>query len=128
MASMQDAKSGIVEALEESLGVLPCDGEGKLIVFCGFDGCGKSTQIERLARNLEAAGKSVLITKQPSDWYRESRIVRDFLAKGGCATKAKILALYAAADRLKHVHEVILPAVRAGKHVICDRYVYSSIA
>jgi len=100
---------------------------GYLIAVCGFDGSGKTTQIERLAKRLTDEGKHVIVTRQPTNWYRQNPEVRAYLDSGR-NIDAKYLALLAAADRRRHVQDVITPALTAGKWVICDRYVYSSFA
>ena len=53
--------------------------EGKLITFCGLDGCGKTTQIRRLVKWLEDNGYKVYLTKQPTDFVRESEIFRTYM-------------------------------------------------
>src|SRR5690349_9651986 len=99
---------------------------GLLISIVGFDGSGKTTQVSALADRFRKMGKTVVETYQPTDWYRQQTMVRHFHDKGGSPDTARILALCAAADRLKHVHEVIRPALEKGDVVICDRYVYAT--
>jgi dTMP kinase len=102
--------------------------QGVLIVFDGGDGCGKTTQIERLRSRLAQCGVGdVLVTKQPTDWYRSDPYVRSYLEEGGDSGKARSLALFAAADRVRHCREVIEPALRRGAIVLCDRYIFSSL-
>lgn len=101
--------------------------QGRLIVIEGGDGSGKTTQISQLASRIDAMGFRVTTTRQPTDWYRKEPIVRLFLDKGGSAHDARVLALLAAADRLRHCLEVIEPALESFDYVICDRYVYSSL-
>lgn len=100
--------------------------DGLLISIVGFDGSGKTTQIEALAERFRAAGRDVLETRQPTDWYRNEASVQHFHQAGGSRERARILSLFAAADRHRHVHEVILPALREGRVVLCDRYVYAT--
>jgi dTMP kinase len=107
---------------------VPSQLPGRLIVVEGFDGSGKSTQIERLAEALKRRGHRVLATRQPTDWYRNDPNVRSFLDDPESTHSIKALALLAAADRLRHCAEVIEPALHDGYVVLCDRYVYSSIA
>ncbi len=102
------------------------DDAGLLIAMVGFDASGKTTQIERLAARFRTVGREVVETRQPSDWYRRERAVQDFHAEGGTQFRARILALFAAADRLRHVQELIDPALQRGAVVICDRYVYAT--
>lgn len=99
---------------------------GLLVTVVGFDGSGKTTQIEALGQRFRAQGHEVIETRQPSDWYRNEKSVQVFHDEGGSAQRARILALFAAADRLRHVQEVIVPALKRGAVVICDRYVYAT--
>lgn len=101
---------------------------GCLIAICGIDGSGKSTQVGHLVRYFERAGRSVCVTKQPTDWYRSDPHVRSFLQSGSAPMSPRSLALFAAADRARHVDTVIRPALARGEVVITDRYVYSSLA
>lgn len=103
-------------------------GEGRLIVVCGFDASGKSTQVEALTSRLRALGKDVVTTRQPTDWYRGQPEVRRFLDNGEGRTQMRFLALMAAADRLRHVDSVIRPALERGAYVVCDRYVFATMA
>ncbi|AKJ29769.1 dTMP kinase [Caldimonas brevitalea] len=104
----------------------PHDLPGTLISIVGFDGSGKTTQITALAERFRAEGRTVVETRQPTDWYRNEAAVQHFHEEGGSRERARILALFAAADRHRHVQEVILPALRRGAVVICDRYVYAT--
>ena len=101
-----------------------------LIAFCGIDGSGKTTQIVRLKHSLEQRGLSVFCTKEPTDWYRKDERVRRLLNREGESDKliAEELALFAAADRLRHIQTDIIPNEAEGKIVITDRYVYSTYA
>jgi dTMP kinase len=99
---------------------------GLLVSIVGFDGSGKTTQIEQVAAALRARGREVVETRQPSDWYRELAEVQVFHDRGGSTEKAHILSLLAAADRRRHVMEVIDPALERGAVVLCDRYVYAT--
>jgi dTMP kinase len=101
---------------------------GRLIVFCGADGSGKTTQLNILRARLEGLGLRVITTRQPSDWYRSDPFARVFLGNGGSREHARSLALFAAADRVRHCNEVIAPAMTGGAYVLCDRYVFSSLA
>jgi len=106
----------------------PAEWPGRLVVIEGFDGSGKSTQIERVSETLRSRGHRVLLTRQPTDWYRNDPGVRSFLDDPESVLSIKALALLAAADRLRHCAEIIEPALGDGYVVLCDRYVYSSIA
>ncbi|WP_316186557.1 MULTISPECIES: dTMP kinase [unclassified Bradyrhizobium] len=99
---------------------------GRLITIVGFDGSGKTTQVDALERRFREAGRDVLSTRQPTDWYRNQELVQHFHDNGGSQQRARMLALLAAADRLHHVQQVIIPALTRGCVVICDRYVYAT--
>ncbi|WP_455907435.1 dTMP kinase [Streptomyces nigra] len=99
---------------------------GLLVSIVGFDGSGKTTQIERVAEAIRATGREVVETRQPADWYRQLAQVQVFHDQGGSVESAHILALLAAADRRRHVMEVINPALERGAVVLCDRYVYAT--
>ena len=102
---------------------------GKLITFCGLDGCGKSTMIKMLSDELVQDGYEVLVTKQPTDMMRKTDIFRTFMDQPDHSNyEYRSLSLMAAADRIQHVNHVILPALKAGKIVICDRYFFSCLA
>lgn len=100
-----------------------------LIAVCGTDGSGKTTQIENIEKFLMKKGKKVYRTKQPTDWYRKDERVRRFL-KGEIedAELIKELALFSAADRLRHINEEIIPKIKEGYIVLTDRYVFSAYA
>lgn len=103
--------------------------KGLLIAVVGFDGSGKTTQVEALGAYFRSKGCSEVIeTRQPTDWYRNNLDVQHFHGFGGAPETARILSLLAAADRLKHVAEVIRPALARGAVVICDRYVYATFS
>ncbi len=99
---------------------------GILVSIVGFDASGKTTQVSALADKFRQLGREVIETYQPTDWYRSEQAVQHFHSAGGSPETARILSLLAAADRLRHVQEVINPALKRGAIVICDRYVYAT--
>lgn len=101
---------------------------GLFISVVGFDGSGKTTQIEAIAEEYRKLGKEVIVTKEPTDWYRSQSLVRNYLENGGTEDVARIMALLVAADRVMHVKEEIIPALERGHVVICDRYVLATFA
>lgn len=102
---------------------------GRLITFCGLDGCGKSTMMKMLTEHLETRGCDVFLTKQPTEMIRKSDIFRTYMDKEDHSNyEYRALSLMAAADRVQHVNQVIIPALKEGKTVICDRYFYSCLA
>jgi len=105
---------------------------GRFFVFEGIDGAGTTTQARRLARRLEEAGAKILLTAEPSEGS-VGKLLRSILERrlapaGGGDWDGRTLALLFAADRLDHYLGQIRPALEAGVHVVCDRYVLSSVA
>lgn len=104
---------------------------GKLIVFEGTDGAGKTTLISKTMEYLCArfGADRVLSEKQPTDLSRKTRLFQKMMY---CSKYEEInyraVQLLTLSDRVQHNHEVIIPALRAGKIIICDRYLYTSIA
>jgi dTMP kinase len=101
---------------------------GKLVVFDGFDGSGKTTQLKLMAERLSKLGVQCITTRQPTDHYRNLPEVRQFLQEGGSASKAAELAEISALDRRAHFASFVMPHLQEGSVVLCDRYVFSSIA
>jgi dTMP kinase len=97
---------------------------GKLIVFEGMDGCGKSTHAKLLSAWITKKGLAVLHTKEPSKGGI-GLLLRKYLKKG---VPPLVDALLFTADRAEHVESEIKPALSEGKIVICERYIYSTIA
>lgn len=101
---------------------------GFLITFCGLDGCGKTTMMNRLISDLESE-YGIFITKQPTNAVRNSEIFRTYMdSPNHDAYDYRSLSLLAASDRLQHVNKVIEPKMRSGKIVLSDRYFYSCLA
>ncbi|WP_027185777.1 dTMP kinase [Desulfovibrio inopinatus] len=97
------------------------------ITFEGIEGSGKSTQIQFLTALLEEKGHDVLVTREPggSELGQQFRsILLD--AKNTHIAPACELFLYLA-DRAQHMGEIVGPALKAGKTVICDRFADSTI-
>ena len=101
---------------------------GLFITVEGIDGCGKSTQATLIAHALEAAGHDVLRLREPGG-VKISEQIRAILldpANGEMGDVCELL-LYEAA-RAQLVHQVIMPALAAGKMVVCDRFYDSTTA
>jgi dTMP kinase len=100
--------------------------KGIFIVIEGLDGSGKTTQSKFLAKKLEKTHK-VLLTAEPSLGKIGTFIREDYLYEDKrLPTEAE--ALLFAADRIEHMYSEVKPALEEGKLVICDRYIYSSLA
>ncbi|MEQ1497111.1 MAG: dTMP kinase [Novosphingobium sp.] len=101
---------------------------GKFIAFEGGEGAGKSTQARLLAQALEARGIACEITREPGGTPGAEAIRALLLGTAGDGWHPRAEALLFAAARSDHVERRILPALEAGKWVICDRFVDSSRA
>src|SRR5277367_3078430 len=101
---------------------------GRFITFEGLDGCGKSTQLAKLAAALTAQGLSVVMTREPGGTPTGEKIRQLLLdTKTSSLTPLAELALMFAA-RAQHITEVIQPALAEGKIVLCDRFTDSTEA
>jgi len=99
---------------------------GQLIAFEGLDGCGKTTQVERLAARLRLAGSDPLLTREPSDgpWGRRIRA----MARGGELLAVEEELHWFVEDRREHVATLVAPALAEGRLVVTDRYFLSTVA
>jgi dTMP kinase len=101
---------------------------GRFITFEGGEGCGKSTQVVRLAAALESRGLKVLLTREPGG-TRLSELIRTLLkdeAEDPPVDRAELLLFLAARAQL--VRNVIAPALEAGTWVVSDRFSDSTVA
>ena len=101
--------------------------KGKFIVLEGPDRCGKSTQAKMLYNQLVARGKEVILTREPGGTPTAEKIRQIVLEPGLDVRPMAELLLYEA-SRAQHTQENILPALEAGKIVICERYTMSTCA
>ena len=119
---------------------------GRFIVFEGIEGCGKTTQLQRLqgwlsqsqametfqSQTNQTSLPNVLTTREPGGTDLGQILRGIVLGQEGYQTKAEIddrteLLLYAA-DRAQHVSEYLLPLLKQGRIILCDRYTDSTIA
>lgn len=111
-------------------------GQGKLIVFEGIDGVGKTTQLQRLQQWLPISGllrpgQTVYCTYEPGatalgQYLRNCLLTVKQSAQEAIADRAELL-LYAA-DRAQHVERELKPRLQQGEVILCDRYVDSTVA
>ncbi|MHB8341525.1 MAG: dTMP kinase [Mycobacteriales bacterium] len=100
---------------------------GFFIAVEGGDGAGKSTQVVGLTQWLRSLGHEVVLTREPGDTPVGQQL-RSLLLDPRTRLSPRTEALLYAADRAQHVDDVIMPALRRGAVVVCDRYVDSSLA
>ncbi|HUK48140.1 MAG TPA: dTMP kinase [Terriglobales bacterium] len=101
---------------------------GTFITFEGLDGCGKSTQLERLAAKLRAQGLPVVVTREPGGTDTGEKIRQLLLdtRTSSLAPMAELALMFA--SRTQHIEEIILPGLRSDQIVLCDRFTDSSEA
>lgn len=97
------------------------------ITFEGVEGSGKSTQIAYLARYLEKRGYKVLKTREPGGTKFGEKIRRILLYHSLPISVLSELFLIMA-QRIEHVEKVIIPAIKEGKIVLCDRFIDATYA
>lgn len=101
---------------------------GFFITFEGIDFCGKTTQARRLISYLRRNGYNVLLVREPGGDGIAERIRRILLSKKNSEMTALTELLLYEAARSQLTERMILPALKEGKVVICDRYSDSSLA
>lgn len=101
---------------------------GRFITFEGLDGCGKSTQLEKLANYLRSHGVQVVITREPGGTETGEKIRKLLLdtATTSLSPLAELALMFA--SRAQHIKEIIQPALSEGKVVLCDRFTDSTEA
>ncbi|MEM2104010.1 MAG: dTMP kinase [Candidatus Bathyarchaeia archaeon] len=100
---------------------------GFLICMEGLDGCGKTTQAKTLSKTLRKMGYDAVYTAEPSRG-KIGAFIKRYCLHGQKRALSIVEALLFAADRCEHVESEILPALKNGKIVVSDRYIYSSLA
>jgi dTMP kinase len=102
--------------------------QGLFISMEGPEGAGKTTIMQLLAAQLEKQGTTVVATREPGGIDIAEQIRQVILHKENTAMDARTEALLYAAARRQHLVEKVRPALIAGKIVLCDRFVDSSLA
>lgn len=98
------------------------------ITFEGGEGSGKSTAIKAIVQALEKEGYQIVLTREPGGTPISEEIRSVILDKKNTDMDPRTEALLYAASRRQHIVQKILPALKEGKIVICDRYLDSSLA
>ncbi|NMI07580.1 dTMP kinase [Paenibacillus sp. SZ31] len=102
-------------------------GRGKFITLEGGEGSGKTTMIGRVGSYFEERGIPYVVTREPGGIEIAEKIRSIILDPLHTAMDARTEALLYAAARSQHLAEKVEPALKAGKAVICDRFVDSSL-
>jgi len=100
---------------------------GCFVVIDGADGCGKSTQAERLVRSLRAGGRKVLHLREPGS-TRVGEGLREILLAPESRIGPEVETLLFAAARRQMLDELVAPALARGEHVVCERFHPSTFA
>lgn len=102
--------------------------KGQFVTIEGLDGCGKSTQLEKLAAVLRAEGVDLVVTREPGGTATGERIRTVLLdsATAGLSPWAEMALMFA--SRAQHLQEIVLPALESGRLVLCDRFTDSTEA
>ena len=104
------------------------NGNGMFITFEGIEGCGKSTQARLLGDAIEKAGLPLLRTREPGGPAIAEKIRAILLDPANAEMLPETEVLLYMASRAQHTGQWILPALKAGKVVVCDRYYDSTLA
>lgn len=101
---------------------------GIFITFEGGEGAGKTTVLDILSKQLQEKGYDVLITREPGGIPISEQIRGVILNRANTEMEKRTEALLYAAARRQHLVEKVIPALQAGKIVLCDRFIDSSLA
>ncbi len=104
---------------------------GRLIVFEGTDGAGKTTMIAMTEKYLskKLGAENVVTVKQPTDMSRKTKLFQKMMySENHDEIDYRAVQLLTMSDRIQHGTEIIEPALKSGNTVICDRYIFTSLA
>jgi dTMP kinase len=101
---------------------------GRLLTIEGIEGVGKSTQVARLSESLRARGIAHVVTREPGGTPLAEQIRGIVLNSGGesLTATAELLLMFAA--RAVHLSNLVEPNLRAGRWVVCDRFIDATYA
>lgn len=102
--------------------------KGKFIVFEGGEGSGKTTTLEKIYNYLSENGIDCIKTREPGGIKISEEIRSIILDTNNIKMDRKTEVLLYAASRRQHLVEKVIPALEQGKIVLCDRFIYSSLA
>jgi len=102
--------------------------QGKFITLEGIEGAGKSTAMNTIRQHLEQAGVELVVTREPGGTPLAEKIRTLLLDKNNTTIESDTELLLMFAARAQHLGELILPALRQGKWVLCDRFTDATYA
>ena len=101
--------------------------KGLFITFEGADGCGKTTQMNLLAKFLENKGYDIVLTREPGAKGLGEKI-REILLNYDGEVADRCESFLFLADRAQNIETIVKPSVNSGKIVLCDRHIDSTVA
>lgn len=101
---------------------------GLFVTFEGIEGCGKTTQIARLANALRQNNVEIVVTREPGGCQISDKIRSILLDSNHDAMVAETELLLYMAARAQHISQVVRPALAQGKVVLCDRFSDATLA
>jgi dTMP kinase len=124
--------SGRRECVERRLALRDHTYPGILVSFCGIDGSGKTSMIEATGAYLEALGMRCFKTRTPTPRIRgkalHGELVDAFTPQARSRIDVLGLCLQCLGDLCQHLRHTIIPRLEQGDVVLCDRYVFTSLA
>lgn len=98
---------------------------GRFVTLEGIDGAGKSSFLGCIERLLRAQGHEVVVTREPGG-TQAGEALRTLLLHSPVEPMSEALLMFAA--RREHLHNLIVPAIEAGRWVLCDRFTDATFA
>jgi dTMP kinase len=117
-----------IDTFREDLPLSFFNGMGLFIVFEGIEGSGKTTQIKKAGEFLAGRKIPFILTNEPGGTRLGKDLRTLLLHKTSFPLSVQAELLLFAADRAQHIDEIILPALKEGKVVLCDRFSDATIA
>ena len=102
--------------------------KGTYIAIEGIDGSGKTTQVKRLQKYFESAGKKVVVTSEPTEDLSIGKFIREKLLKAKVKIPSSAYQFIYSADRVLNHQKIVEPALKSGKTVLSHRSIWSSPA
>jgi len=131
-ASITSALEAIGTPHPGALSLRPHALPGTLITLCGIDGAGKTSTINAIADYIGSQGLPVFSTFTPTERVRTNSLFRALVDAEDAKARSRIdilgLCLTILGDLVQHISDTIVPRLEQGHVVICDRYIYTSLA